>query len=105
MARRAADGSVGGRRRGLCPLLALLAALLGAGALVPVVPPAQAAVVCEGDECQSPPPAPEDPLPGSAAVEAPGNPPPHWPEDGRPAKPKRPHHHHHHHHHHGAGRR
>jgi hypothetical protein len=36
---------------------------------------------CEGDECQGPPPAPEEVVPGTAAVVAPGNPPVHYPKE------------------------
>jgi hypothetical protein len=40
---------------------------------------APAAIPCEGDECQGPPPAPDDPTPGTAVVVGPQNPPVHFP--------------------------
>lgn len=36
---------------------------------------------CEGDECQGPPPAPEEIVPGTATVVGPGNPPVHYPKE------------------------
>ena len=36
-------------------------------------PPAEAAAACEGEACQSPPPAPQSPTPASAAFHGPGN--------------------------------
>ena len=66
---------------------ALCAALL-ALSLTPVTPSA-AAAECNGDECEAPPPAPEDPTPGTAIVEAPGNPPVHYPKVRCPAGKRR----------------
>lgn len=37
-------------------------------------------VACEGDECQGPAPAPDDPTPGTAVVEGPSNPPVRFPK-------------------------
>lgn len=53
---------------------------------------------CEGDECQVPPPAPDDPTPGTAVVEGPSNPPVRFPKHKKPHK-------HRHHKHHGQGSR
>lgn len=64
------------RRRAATLLVAAM--LLPAGATGALAPTALGAE-CIGDECEAPPPAPEDPTPGSAAVEAPGNPPVHYP--------------------------
>jgi len=63
---------------------------------IPLAP--AAAAECVGDECEAPPPAPEDQTPGTATVEGPGNPAVHWPT---------PHHkkHHHRRHHHRSGHR
>lgn len=66
-----------GHRLGLIAVLLLLAG-----------PAASHAATCEGDECQSPPPAPEDPMPGTAVVSGPPNPPIKFPESS-------PHRHHH----------
>jgi hypothetical protein len=72
------------RRRAarLLPAALVAAALFGA----PVAAPSPVyAAECVGDECEAPPPAPEDPTPGTAVVEGPGNPPPSWPaETARP---------------------
>jgi hypothetical protein len=38
------------------------------------------AAECVGDECQIPPPAPEELTPGTAVLEAPPNPPVHYPK-------------------------
>ncbi|HET8567339.1 MAG TPA: hypothetical protein VFL77_12805 [Solirubrobacterales bacterium] len=57
------------------------------------------AAECEGDECQVPPAAPDDPVPPTAAVEGPPNPPVRFP---RHRKPK---HRHKHHRDTGRGRR
>lgn len=74
-------------RKGRC-LLAVLAAALG------LASPATAAE-CAGDECQGPPPAPAEVVPGTAIVEGPQNPPVHFPKPHQPKKPKK---------HHGAPR-
>jgi hypothetical protein len=73
---------------------ALSAAIAVACALA--VPVAGLGAECEGDECQGPPPAPEEIVPGTAAVVAPGNPPVHYPKER--------HHRRHHKHRHGSGR-
>ncbi len=52
------------------------------------------AAECEGDECQGPPPAPAEIVPGTATVEGPQNPPVHFPRH-HPKKhhrKKQPHH-------------
>jgi len=49
--------------------------------------------LCEGDECQGPAPAPDDPTPSTAVVEGPANPPVSFPKD----PPKKKHHKHRHH--------
>jgi outer membrane biosynthesis protein TonB len=64
--------------------LALSAAFAPAGHPGSPMPIAVAATVeCEGDACQSPPPAPDDPTPGTAAVEGSPNPPVHFPKHHR----------------------
>jgi hypothetical protein len=55
------------------------------------------AAECEGDECQPPAPAPDDPTPGTAVAEGPSNPPVHYPKVRKP--------HHHKKHHRGPHRR
>jgi hypothetical protein len=55
--------------------------------LLPMAPSAQAAE-CEGDDCQGPAPAPDDPIPGTAVVEGPSNPPVRFPSPHH----KKPHH-------------
>ncbi len=60
----------------LLPLLFAAFALPGTQALNP---PVAVAAECAGDECQVPPPAPEDPIPGTAVVEGPPNQPVHYP--------------------------
>lgn len=90
------------QRTGACcvALILLLAALSlpGASAISPV--PARAAE-CAGDECQVPPPAPEDPIPGTAVVEGPPNQPVHYPKVHK----KNPHTKHSHKRHHRGGAR
>jgi len=54
-------------------------------------------VECDGDECQGPAPAPEDPTPATAVVEGPPNPPVRFPK----SHPKK-HHHRVHHRHRGS---
>lgn len=65
-----------------CVALVLALFVLGSTrATVPPYGPASArAAECEGDECQGPAPAPEDPVPGTAVVEGPQNPPVHFPK-------------------------
>jgi hypothetical protein len=64
----------------------LVAIALCAGVFVGPLPAAASAaeapvgVSCEGDECQGPPPVPEDPTPGTAVVVGPANPPVRWPK-------------------------
>lgn len=57
-------------------------------------PPPQ--IPCEGDDCQGPPPGPEDPTPGTATLDAPPNPPAHFAKSHGTKK-----HHHAKHHRHG----
>ncbi|HXV05713.1 MAG TPA: hypothetical protein VFP23_07435 [Solirubrobacterales bacterium] len=76
------------RRAALSLLVGSLLLGLAGGAAAP--PPPAAAAECNGDECEAPPPAPEDPTPGTAVVEGPSNPPVRFP---------RAHHRKHRHHH------
>jgi hypothetical protein len=55
-----------------------------AGGGFPEPPPA---IPCEGDDCQGPPPGPDDPTPGTAALGYPTNPPLRWPK--KRCKPRR----------------
>ena len=64
-------------------LLVGLAILLAPAAPTSLWPPQAIAAECEGDECQGAPLAPDDPAPGTAVVEGPPNPPPHWPKSGK----------------------
>jgi hypothetical protein len=68
----------------LVSLLALAALSSAVVALAPggpaVGPALAAAAECNGDECEAPPPAPEDPTPGTAVVEGPANPPVRFPK-------------------------
>jgi hypothetical protein len=48
-----------------------------AGGGYPEPPPV---LPCEGDDCQGPPNAPDDPIPGTATFEGPPNPPVHYPK-------------------------
>lgn len=57
------------------------------GALLLTLTPAALAVECEGDECQGPPPAPVETIPGTAVVEGPQNPPVRFPRARQPRKP------------------
>lgn len=73
-----------GRTKRLAALGAALLALSVATAL----PSAQAAE-CAGDECQAPTPPPDDPIPPTAVVNGPPNPPVHYPKvHSKGAKPK-----------------
>jgi len=56
--------------------LALAAALL---AFALSAPHSATAAECAGDECQGPPPAPEEVIPGTAVVAGPSNPPVRFP--------------------------
>lgn len=72
-------------------LAAIALALLFAGLLAPGAPSALAAdpvvvAPCEGDECQGPAPAPDDPTPATATVEGPPNPPVRFPKANEPKK-------------------
>jgi hypothetical protein len=60
-------------------VLAGIALLLG-GSVAGPEPVRAADAPCEGDECQPPAPAPDDPTPGTAVVEGPPNPPVHFPK-------------------------
>jgi hypothetical protein len=80
---------------------------LGAVLLTLALPaPAALGAECAGDECQGPPPAPEEVIPGTAVVEGPSNPAPRFPKQGG-GKKKKPDKHKHHpkHTHHKAGKR
>ena len=66
---------------------AFIAPLVVAALLAIGTHPARAAE-CAGDECQGPPPAPAEIVPGTAIVEGPENPPVHFPKTHRPKKPK-----------------
>jgi hypothetical protein len=46
------------------------------------------AAECAGDECQGPPPAPAEVVPGTAIVEGPQNPSVHFPKPHHPKKPR-----------------
>lgn len=74
----------------VCFLL-LGAACGGATDEWPVRAVVASAASCEGDECQGPAPAPEDPAPGTAVVEGPSNPPVRFPA---PSHHKKKHRHH-----------
>ncbi|HKH64077.1 MAG TPA: hypothetical protein VKA35_01290 [Solirubrobacterales bacterium] len=58
-------------------VLALLSASIGGETAYAAEAPV--GIACEGDECQGPAPAPEDPVPGTAVVEGPPNPPVRFP--------------------------
>ncbi len=51
-----------------------------------VLPGSALAAECEGDECQGPPPAPAEIVPGTAIVEGPQNPPVRFPKARHPKK-------------------
>lgn len=74
------NGITGARRRRRLAACLLAAALLVPGAFIAATPPAVHAAECNGDECQGPPVAPEDPVPGTALFEGPPNPPVHYPK-------------------------
>jgi outer membrane biosynthesis protein TonB len=82
-------------RRGLRALALVTLALALAGSLAerPVgatlAPVSARAAECNGDECQGPPPAPEEVTPGTAVVEGPENPPVHFPKPHHPKQPHR----------------
>ena len=67
------------RRRKVLLAIASVITLAAPGAYLPSTPVAGAAE-CSGEECQGPAPAPEDPVPGTAVVEGPSNPPVHYPK-------------------------
>jgi len=60
---------------------------LGLSVIAFVLPGPALAAECAGDECQGPPPAPEEAVPGTAVVEGPQNPPVHFPNSHHPKKP------------------
>ena len=62
------------------------------------------AAQCEGDECQGPPPAPEEIVPGTAVVEGPPNPPVRYPKEHGGNKGKKKHKKRHHRKHHRSNR-
>jgi hypothetical protein len=75
-----------GRGVVVATVLILIAAFaVGPLGPAPASPPALAAE-CNGDECQSPPPAPEEIVPGTAVVEGPQNPPVRFPKPHKPKK-------------------
>ena len=57
--------------------------LLGLSLVLAVLAPVASAhaAECAGDECQGPPPAPEEVIPGTAVVDGPPNPPVHYPKE------------------------
>lgn len=82
----------------LIALLCLALALSLALAPGPVLPTGVAAAAeCEGDDCQGPPPAPEEVIPGTAVVAGPPNPPVRFPARHRKQKQKKHKHKHRHH--------
>lgn len=80
------DEQGGTRRLRALLAIALAAALASAapGAVGGPVRPlaAASAAECNGDECQGPPPAPEEVTPGTATAEGPENPPARFPAQG-----------------------
>lgn len=68
-------------------------ALLLGGAASVGAPATATAVSCEGDECQGPPPAPEEVIPATAVVEGPANPPARFPHSSAAKHKKKKHHH------------
>ncbi|HEX6780618.1 MAG TPA: hypothetical protein VF125_01170 [Solirubrobacterales bacterium] len=68
------------RTRRLCLPLSLSVAAL-------ILPGPALAAECEGDDCQGPPPAPAEIVPGTAVVEGPQNPPVRFPKARHPKKP------------------
>jgi hypothetical protein len=86
------------RRSDLRGTVVTFLVVLGLALVVPppaLVGPASAvAAECEGDECQAPPPAPDDPIPGTAAVNGPSNPPVRFPahHGGKKRHPNKGHH-------------
>jgi len=69
-----------GRLVAVCALALLLTPPALSGFDAPLGPVLAAAAECEGDECQPPPAAPEDLVPGSAVAEGPRNPPVRFPQ-------------------------
>lgn len=61
-------------------MVLLLFAVLSLPGVPALDPPLARAAECAGDECQVPPPAPEDPIPGTSVVEGPPNQPVHYPK-------------------------
>jgi hypothetical protein len=68
------------RLRGIVAIVAIAALAAPAATLGAEAP-------CEGDECQGPPPAPEEVIPATAVVSGPENPPVRFPQAHKP-KPK-----------------
>lgn len=66
--------------------LALAGALL---AFSLAAPGSAGAAECAGDECQGPPPAPEEVIPGTAVVQGPPNPPVRFPKNHNKGKSKK----------------
>lgn len=64
-----------------------LALALALSVVALALPGPALAAECEGDECQGPPPAPEEVVPGTAVVEGPQNPPVRFPNSHHPKKP------------------
>lgn len=60
------------------------AIVLCAAAFALALPGSALAAECAGDDCQGPPPAPAEIVPGTAVVEGPPNPPAHFPKPGCP---------------------
>jgi hypothetical protein len=79
----------------VCALVSFPCAFAGASS--PLDPSQAMAAECVGDECEAPPPAPEDPTPGTASAEGPANPPVRFPAPPRKHKHKHKHKHHHKH--------
>ena len=52
-------------------------------------PEPPAVIPCEGDDCQGPPSAPNDPTPGTSVFEGPQNPPVHYPKVRKPRHHKK----------------
>lgn len=66
--------------------LALTAVLCGLALGVAGAPGPAPAAECNGDECQGPPPVPEEVVPGTAVVQGPPNPPVRFPKSQKGSK-------------------
>jgi hypothetical protein len=84
------------RRRVLAGIAAALLLVPGSSIGVPAT---AVAAECEGDECQVPPAAPDDPVPPTSAVQGPPNPPVRFPKAHKQGHHKK------HHRHAGRGAR